>query len=358
MRIAIRRSLTVTATTWCAATLLALPAGAAQAGPVDPPEPGNCAERVSGTLTANASTVGSGSPVTVSWSGRVTTPLCSDEVTFRVGTASVLASEQVAATGAKVFRPLVGTTFHLYAVYPGGFKSVASRYVGITGEARVEVSINQLQVVKAQESSGDEPWLMIFPIFADGTTIDAGNLASASARVMSAPGTHGMLGVSSVRTNTVVNVPPAQGRFSTVVQPVRNLPAPLADRMSIVGFAVIALEEDETPTTAAVAGRNAARSALTTEINTLIRELREPTSADITRMHARVAEAATAAVVQETVNSWNPMGFIDPDDVIGAGFRYLTLEQIKTSSTGTQSFAIPVEGQGASYIIRGTISRT
>lgn len=244
MRTTTRRSMTSAATAVFAAALLGLPAGAAHAIPGDPLEPGDCASKVSGTLTANQTSILRGGSVTVSWVGTVTSALCLDAVTFRVGT-SILTSTQENRVGSKIYRPTTGTTLHLYAMYGTQFRSIASRHISIIGEIPFRAEVTSLRVIRAEESGGDEPYLMMFPFVFDGQHSLGGQLSRPDVRMLTPTGRHGMLGsCAPMSAGRTCPVPASIGQWNGVIQPYQN--GMVEDGGFGVGLLIVAMEEDAT----------------------------------------------------------------------------------------------------------------
>ncbi|MFI7024207.1 hypothetical protein ACIBMZ_15985 [Micromonospora sp. NPDC049900] len=347
MRSTVRRFI---ATVAVAATLLGLSAGAAQAGPLDPPEPGNCAEKVSGTLTANVSTVRRGAPVTVSWVGAVTSAVCLDEVTFRVGT-SILTSTQENRVGAKTYRPVTGTTVHLYAVYGSQFRSLAWHHVAIENETPVRIEVTSVRVVTAQESGGDEPYLMMMPFVFDGHDRTGG--AGPGLRMLSATGHQGMLGsCPPVVAGRTCPVPGTVGRWDTIIYPYQDGSAHSAEFG--VGLIVVAMEEDSTPHSEAIEIRDLARSVAREELPTHRNWVNESRVASFG--HKVTGPVGTA--VRGELCCTLAQAVRDNDDLIGTEITALSQSSLMWPGSRIEKVLYFINGpQGGRYEVRVTFSR-
>lgn len=110
---------------------------------------------------------------------------------------------------------------------------------------RLRAEVTRLSVIRQNESSPDEPFLWVFLLKADGTTIKVDDPANARISLEAPLGAHGNLGAASddMTTGQAVPIPAALGRFDVTLRPLAFLPA-----AQFVGFALAvgALEEDAT----------------------------------------------------------------------------------------------------------------
>lgn len=324
-------------------------------------DPLNCSSRVTGTLSANPQAVNSGAAVTVSWS--VSEPaLCAGEANYRVGTA-FSSSTGVGKTGSRTYYPTATTTYRLWADFGGHQKVLSSKTVYVGGEIPVKVQLGNFNAVRAQEQggNGDEPWLMVFPIFADGTTIDVNNPNAATVRVFSATRAHRNLNRVNVYNGAQFAVPADTGTFSTTMKPWRGLPTSLGKKASMVGLAVIALEEDGTPDSAATAGKDTAKSEIAKRVADVVKNAiktqQAPTTSDLQQVQSSVQSAVVATMTRETLLSFGLAGVIDPDDFIGAGFVKFSQEEIEAAGSTGRTFTFTFNQDGADYRVGGKIFR-
>jgi hypothetical protein len=203
-------------------------------------------------------------------------------------------------------------------------------------------------------SNGDEPYLFVAAIYADGTTIQLQNLANSTVRIQSPSQTHDNLGRSKVKGNTHFRIPAATGRFSNSILPIEGLPGELGIQKSLVGIVVIAMEEDGSPTSAANAGRQALIDALRNELNIAVRTLHE---LDVNALKATVESAVRLAFRRETLSSISGIltGIVDPDDYIGADFAVWNYEQIQNAGSAGIPINMTFSKSGVQYSVAGTV---
>ncbi len=83
-------------------------------------------------------------------------------------------------------------------------------------------------------SNGDEPYLFVAAIYADGTTIQLGNLANATVRIQSPSKTHDNLGHNGVHAGNSFAIPSSTGHFSRSILPIGGLPESIGKSKSMV----------------------------------------------------------------------------------------------------------------------------
>jgi len=224
-------------------------------------------------------------------------------------------------------------------------------------------------------SDGDEPYLFVVAIFADGTTIDPLNFASSSARLQSPTKTHGNLNLDGVDSGPgAYSIPSATGKFETTILPTGlDLIDFIEDgkrvdtitSAALVAIVVIAMEEDASTTSTANAGRNALVKNLQQEIDAIIHAL--PVSADIklnpkkilADLKDKLEAKVKSAMTDETLsNWWNPVGWFaiaDPDDKIGTAFKSFSYKQISAAGATGVGFVMDFKPSGVHYRIQGTV---
>ncbi|MGB8702852.1 MAG: hypothetical protein WCD18_25835 [Thermosynechococcaceae cyanobacterium] len=202
-------------------------------------------------------------------------------------------------------------------------------------------------------SNGDEPYLFVAAVYADGNTIQIGNLSNATVRVQSPLKTHGNLGRSGVDAGDSFTIPTATGRFSRSILPIGGLPTSQGKAFSMVGLVVIAMDEDGTSTSAANAGRQAFVNVLQAELNQAVRSLTLP---DEATLRAKIKAAMTKAIRQETLSGIPDFfGVVDPDDYIGAQFSMWSYQQIENAGSAGLPIDMTFQKSGVKYQITGTV---
>jgi hypothetical protein len=225
----------------------------------------------------------------------------------------------------------------------------------------VTVKASQFRILNADEddlwSNGDEPYLFIAAVFADGSTISAQTLSSSSVRIKSPGKTHGNLGTGHKGTGTY-SVPAATGSFSASIRPIAGVGTEMGKKLATVALIVVAMDEDGTPTSAMDKARNAFVSTLQQELDKSVRTLKQP---DIEAISSRLQTAMVNAVKSDLVAS--PSGFLggllgalDPDDVIGTGVKTVSYAAIESAGSGGIPFSLPFKKSGVHYVLDGRIS--
>lgn len=225
------------------------------------------------------------------------------------------------------------------------------------GSLPVTLQLNQFICHNADEdsfySNGDEPYLFVAAIYADGTTIQLSNLANARVRIQSPSKTHGNLGRKNVKAGNRFAIPPSTGRFSTNILPIGGLPENIAKEKSMVGLIVIAMEEDATPTKAANAGGQALVKVLQKELDQAIRTISSP---DVNLLKTRIASAMRQAIKQESLRSISGIfSVVDPDDYIGADFAMWSYQQIQNAGSAGLPINMHFKKSGVHYQVTGLV---
>lgn len=221
----------------------------------------------------------------------------------------------------------------------------------------VQLDLGRFEVRNADEdgafSDGDEPYLFVVAILADGTTIDLRDLRSSRVRLLSPTRTHGNLTSRHLDRGDVVEVPPAIGTFDATVLPIRGLPVESGRDNASVGLLVVALDEDGTPTTAANAGRAALVSGLQEELDRSVRTLARPNRERLERvLEDRVKSAISDGTMRSWWNGGAITGVLDPDDFIAAQFVQFSMTEL---AAGPRPFTMNFVADGVSYRVGGTI---
>jgi hypothetical protein len=226
----------------------------------------------------------------------------------------------------------------------------------------VTVRLSQFRIANPDEdgvfSDGDEPYLFVAAIFADGTTIDVSNLRAATVRIQSPAKTHGNLGLSGVGKGTYA-IPSAIGTFKTTLKPLSGLAnLDLARNLALAGIIVIAMDEDGTPTSAINKAREAFVSILQRDLNKAVRRASEPNIAQLT---AKIEDAMVDAIKEDLISS--PGGFlsglpgvVDPDDFIGAGFAMARYPEIRAAGSAGVPISMTFTKSGTRYVVNGKFS--
>lgn len=249
------------------------------------------------------------------------------------------------------------------------------------GDLPVTVSLDRFTCHNADEDSwysdGDEPYLFVFVIVLDGygipftsTSLEQARqqLGQARVRVFSAPRTHGNLNRTRVTAGQNFPIPSDTGRFDFWLKPVQPLPNILslsqAKTITQVGVAVIAMEEDCTPTSTVNSARGKMVSLLQTKLNAMLQQklgdaLRgttpKITQNEVNSIVNSVKNEVVGTIKQQTLNSFNVFAMADPDDFVGVNYDLWSYNQLENA--GWQG--IPINWQfrakGVHYGINGTI---
>ncbi len=201
-------------------------------------------------------------------------------------------------------------------------------------------------------SDGDEPYLWVVYFKADGTTVDARRLETSRATVYSPRGSHSNLGMSDVDSGRSFRVPARIGHWKTTMRPIRGLPLNLGQQLAAAGVAVVAIEQDGTPESAAEAGRRELARSLRAELNEAIRNATaEP---DFQVISARIQSRVLKTMRKEHMRSiWGLLGAVDPDDYVGSAFTLATYREIQEAGAGGKPFKMHFRKKGVHYELHG-----
>ncbi|WP_421659343.1 hypothetical protein [Leptothermofonsia sp. ETS-13] len=227
----------------------------------------------------------------------------------------------------------------------------------VPGTLPVTIHLSNFTCHNADEdnfySNGDEPYLFVAAIYADGTTIQLANLANAKVRIKSPSKTHGNLGRTRVKARNSFAIPAATGLFSTSILPIAGLPDNLGKEKSTVGLIVIAMEEDATKTSAANAGQQALVNVLQKELTNAVRTV---SALDVDTLRTKLSSAIRQAIKKESLSSITGIfSFVDPDDYIGADFAIWSYQQIENAGSQGMPISMNFKKSGVHYQITGSI---
>ena len=230
----------------------------------------------------------------------------------------------------------------------------------------IRISLNRFTVNVTNEGPGDDdPYLFVVAIYADGSTINPFDLKHSSVRLDSPTKTHNNLLMDAYddepKTGKPYSIPVSIGHFETGILPLSvstGLTLQQARNLSRVGILVIVMDEDNTETSAASAGRKAMVNNLQKELDAAIRSMKPP---DIPAIQKRITDEVVLAMKKETLkNWWAPWGLFDaanPDDFIGAGFATFSYAQILDAGINGLPITLECKSSEGSYTITGNISR-
>lgn len=253
----------------------------------------------------------------------------------------------------------------------------------------VDVRLEKLHVGRANEKSGDEPYLFAAVIWVDGTQVNVFNLASGEVRLDHPNKAHGNLpskGVNQaeIRDGTTVSIPTSTGHYARTMQPLGKELADIADHQGKIGQAMLdhtkvyvvvaGLEEDETTDAAAEKGREAFQSKLKQEVESIIQSLTladlrdgKTPEFDVGQITERVGAATRAAMKDATVDGlwwksvlmpWSIASAADPDDLVGAGVAEVSFGQLLKAGAKGVPFSIELTSPGNGYYtVQGRVRR-
>ena len=260
------------------------------------------------------------------------------------------------------------------------------------------VDLQTLRVVGGGD--GQEPYLFVILVYADGTTIKPAivgkNAAfpNSSVRVDSPAQTHGNITSGSVNQNAEVAIPPATGHFETFIRPIGldlakkfNLGSSMHARLrrfTRVGIAVVGLEEGSAPSTEVI---NEVRAEMLSEIQTqfdnILRGIQIPIdnpsaldavekalqaaiNAAIEEITDRLKKSAKAKGIDEffsylklpfgqAITSFLSFGALNRDEFVGSGFRQISYEDLLNAGEEGISFDIDLQNadNGLHYQVHG-----
>ena len=153
----------------------------------------------------------------------------------------------------------------------------------------------------------DDHYLFVVAIYADGSTINPFDLKHSSVRLDSPTKTHNNLLMDAYddepKTGKPYSIPVSIGHFETGILPLSvstGLTLQQARNLSRVGILVIVMDEDNTETSAANAGRKALVNNLQKELDAAIRSMKPP---DIPAIQKRITDEVVSAMKKETLKN-------------------------------------------------------
>ena len=256
----------------------------------------------------------------------------------------------------------------------------------------IEIDLEELYVGNSNESA-DEPYLFVFVVYVDGTAIDLLYSASSHIRIDCPPKTHGNVPDTDkhgndMETGKTANIPASTGHFEKTIVPIGyGLADDFEDADGSIGqgmkdytsiyIVVVAMEEDNTSTSAADAARAAMLSKLQNAADATVKKLtlasllhgEEPPDFDLAKLQSEMKEEAFDAAKDATLTSgwWTPLfapvvlaEIVGPDDCVGYAYKEITLGQLLASGPGGISLnfnlANSSDWEGA-YTVKGRIRR-
>ncbi len=258
----------------------------------------------------------------------------------------------------------------------------------------IQIDLEKLDIGNSNEGA-DEPYLIVFVIYVDGTTINPLDFASSTVRIDCPGKTHGNVPDEDVwgkdlTTGTVANIPASTGHFEKSIKPIGlEFAADLPDYDGSIGqsmkdntvvyLVVVAMEEDATSTSAMNEARAAALQALQARVNGVIQSLTlqdlmkgQPPEFDVSQLQSEIKDVALEAAEDETMNrAWSivvpilSLSFfaevIDRDDYVGAAYKKFTFgELLDANPPAAIPFSLTLSNSDdweGSYTVRGWIRR-
>jgi hypothetical protein len=190
-----------------------------------------------------------------------------------------------------------------------------------------EIRLQQLTIVRKNESSNDEPYLWVVYIKVDGSTLKILDLPHASATVFAPAGSHGDLGPggAEMTLGAKVAIPEGIGHWRTTLQTIDGLSQTKAESNTVLAVAVVALEEDNTHDDAIEKGKQALLATIQLALNKALRKI-PPQTPDVKDVTAKAETAVHDAIKSATISAFSfipissllDIGAIaDPDDLVG-----------------------------------------
>lgn len=210
---------------------------------------------------------------------------------------------------------------------------------------RVTINLDRLECIKEYDASGhSEPYIWTAFLRGDASTFsDINRIIDVQVPFETETG-RGLFGNTGkgVKPGNIIPIPDALGRNVSTVQTF-----PIDGKETVfIGFIVVLLEEDETPSDAIKAGHKAFAEALREEIQQLaIVKRRFPTEDEIQRIKENISGRVKSAIKDKL--SWYHW-FTSHDDLIGllGGEQTLfTTERIRQwAGKGPQGFRTAIQG--------------
>lgn len=240
------------------------------------------------------------------------------------------------------------------------------------GDVPVTVSLDRFACYNADEDSwysdGDEPYLFVFVIVVDGFGIRVTDLNQAKVRLFSAPRTHRNLNRTKVTAGQNFAIPADTGRFNFWFKPVQPiagiLPLSRAKSITQVGLAVIAMEEDATPTSTINNARKQMQAQLQSKLDTLLRGKiqaalsggsPEVTTAEINGIVSAVKDSVVGTIKKETLSSFNIFAMADPDDYVGSNYGLWSYSALENAGWRGLPINWEFKASGVRYGVSGKI---
>jgi len=276
--------------------------------------------------------------------------------------------------------PAVRVTYREYTGEPTVIEDVEQVPESLFTPLPIVIKLDTFSCPDADEddgwADGDEPYLFVVVILADGTTINPLNFPGSSVRLRHKAKTHENLNLDGVDSGPGnYYIPPGTGRFETTILPVGlNVLNLIPDGKKVetvtdaamVGILVVAMEEDDSTDSTANAGRNALVSNLQKELDAIVHALKPSADTQLNpaqimkdlkpKLTAKVEDAMTHETLK---NWWNPVGWfaiVDPDDHIDSDFESFTYKQIWEAGEVGVPFVLDFNGGGAHYEVYGRVS--
>ncbi|MGB3756275.1 MAG: hypothetical protein WBA07_07865 [Rivularia sp. (in: cyanobacteria)] len=229
--------------------------------------------------------------------------------------------------------------------------------VPVPGSLHVTIQLTNFTCHDADEerfySNGDEPYLFVAAIYADGTTIKISDLGNAKVRIKSPTKTHGNLGRKGVDDGDSFSIPTSIGRFQTNILPIDGLPQSIGKEKSLVGLIVIAMEEDTTKTSAANAAQRALVKVLQKELDEAVRAVSEP---NVEVLKGKIKSAMRNAIKKESWGSISGIfSFLDSDDYINADLATWSYKQLEDAGNNGIPINMEFKASGVRYSIKGNV---
>lgn len=240
----------------------------------------------------------------------------------------------------------------------------------------VVVDLQSLNVINADEDGeGDEPYLLVAVIYADGTTINPADFPNSSIRIDSAQAVHNNVPHKNhygnpLKSNTWAAVPDATGRFEKTILPIGlefvDVAGPeLLKNSTRIWILVVAMEEDGTSDKAAMAARNALINGLQKEVNAAVRSMQlgqVSAAPDIAAIQARLQTEVLGAAKAETFSFMDPANamlalddVIDPDDLVGVAVAHISYNQILKAGKQGVPVQMSFKKSGIQYALTGKV---
>jgi hypothetical protein len=220
----------------------------------------------------------------------------------------------------------------------------------------VRLQLKSLRIDDSQEDgageNGDEPYLFLALVFADGSTLRADGLSQGTARVRVSRLSLPAQGSSSTAT---VPIPELGTKAISTLLPIAGAPLATGQQAASVSLAVIAMERDQRNSASADLLRLSLAEALTARVNAAIRRL-GPT--DLPNLPSAVQGAIASTLTTKVLTG--PSGLLAPvlngpdgDDLIGTGIAQWTYPEILAAGKAGRLFSLPFGAAGVRWTLSG-----